>query len=262
MEGCHVIIFISQNPNPNFLFSFHHHASRRRTSSPRRPPLHHHHTIAGDAPATTAPPTAATVTISILFRASTNAHPTCTMPATTSLPSSSPENADAPHTHRSMAAASTLLARPAQFRHASNLHHRFLVRSATIATPFPSSRERSATSRAAHLHFFSIIFSPVPSRLHITTLHCRSAKHFAGAPTPPATLSVRAPVFAGKEAPRRSSRAVTREGEECERETLVLERDTLRHVSASDRTVKLVNWSTLVNWSKSAVNSGQNCKYG
>jgi len=36
MEGCHVIIFISQNPNPNFLFSFHHHGSRRRTSSPRR----------------------------------------------------------------------------------------------------------------------------------------------------------------------------------------------------------------------------------
>jgi len=57
MEGCHVIIFISQNPNPNFLFSFHHHGSRRRTSSPRRPPLHHHHTIAGDAPATTAPTT-------------------------------------------------------------------------------------------------------------------------------------------------------------------------------------------------------------
>ena len=37
---------------------------------------------------------------------------------------------------------------------------------------------------------------------------------------------------------------------------------TLRHVSASDRIVKLVNWSTLVKWSKSAVNSGQNCKYG
>jgi len=30
MEGCHVIIFISQNPNPNFLLSFHHHGSRRR----------------------------------------------------------------------------------------------------------------------------------------------------------------------------------------------------------------------------------------
>ncbi|QCD96264.1 hypothetical protein DEO72_LG6g966 [Vigna unguiculata] len=28
MEGCHVIIFISQNPNPNFLLSFHHHGSR------------------------------------------------------------------------------------------------------------------------------------------------------------------------------------------------------------------------------------------
>ncbi|QCD99713.1 hypothetical protein DEO72_LG7g998 [Vigna unguiculata] len=56
MEGCHVIIFISQNPNPNFLLSFHHHGSRRRTSSPRRSPLHHHHTIAGDAPAATAPP--------------------------------------------------------------------------------------------------------------------------------------------------------------------------------------------------------------
>ncbi|QCE04448.1 hypothetical protein DEO72_LG8g2484 [Vigna unguiculata] len=27
MEGCHVIIFISQNPNPNFLLSFHHHSS-------------------------------------------------------------------------------------------------------------------------------------------------------------------------------------------------------------------------------------------
>jgi len=155
MEGCHVIIFISQNPNPNFLFSFHHHGSRRRTSSPRRPPLHHHHTIVGDAPATTAPPTAATVTISILFRASTNAHPTCTMSATTSLPSSSSENADARHTHISMAATSTSLARPAQYRHASNLHHRFLVRSATIATPFPSSRERSATSRAAHLHLLA-----------------------------------------------------------------------------------------------------------
>jgi len=29
MEGCHVIIFISQNPNPNFLLSFH---------PPRQPP--------------------------------------------------------------------------------------------------------------------------------------------------------------------------------------------------------------------------------
>jgi len=36
MEGCHVIIFISQNPNPNFLLSFHHHGSRRRHL--RQPP--------------------------------------------------------------------------------------------------------------------------------------------------------------------------------------------------------------------------------
>ena len=63
--------------------------------------------------------------------------------------------------------------------------------------------------------------------------------------------------------PRWSSRRQPRsQGEECESETLILERDTLHHVPASDRTVKLVNSGQLVNWSKYAVNSGQNCKYG
>jgi len=51
MDGCHVIIFISQNPNPNFLLSFHHHGSRRRTSSPRRPPLHHQSAVTRIQPA-------------------------------------------------------------------------------------------------------------------------------------------------------------------------------------------------------------------
>jgi len=54
--------------------------------------------------------------------------------------------------------------------------------------------------------------------------------------------------------PRRH--AQPREGEECESETLILERDSLHHVSSCYWTVKLVNWS------KSAVNSGQNCKNG
>jgi len=216
MEGCHVIIFISQNPNPNFLFSFHHHGSRRRTSSPRQPPLHHHHTIAGDAPATTAPPTAATVTISILFRASTNAHPTCTMLATTSLPSSSPENAAACHTHRSMAAASTPLARPAQFRHASNLHHRFLVRSATIATPFPSSREHTTTAPATR--GAPAAPSPQPSSPFVQ-LHRASV-------TPPQPRSTQQQPPRRKFDRRTVSRAVTREEGECESETLILERES------------------------------------
>jgi len=47
-----------------------------------------------------------------------------------------------------------------------------------------------------------------------------------------------------------------REEEECESETLILERYSLRHVSCSYWTVKLVNWS------KPAVNSGQNYKNG
>jgi len=37
---------------------------------------------------------------------------------------------------------------------------------------------------------------------------------------------------------------------------------TLCHVSGYYWTVKLVNWSTLVNWSKLVVNSGQNYKIG
>jgi len=56
MEGCHVIIFIFQNPNPNFLLSFHDHGSRRRTSSPRRPPLHHQSAAARHHCRTTTPP--------------------------------------------------------------------------------------------------------------------------------------------------------------------------------------------------------------
>jgi len=49
---------------------------------------------------------------------------------------------------------------------------------------------------------------------------------------------------------------------QSESETLILERDCLRHVSTCYWTVKLVNWSTLVKWSKSAVNFCQNCKNG
>jgi len=50
------------------------------------------------------------------------------------------------------------------------------------------------------------------------------------------------------------------------RETLILEREsalTRGNLSMDTEMVKTGQlWSTLVNWSKSAVNSGQNCKYG
>jgi len=60
---------------------------------------------------------------------------------------------------------------------------------------------------------------------------------------------------------RQSNRAVTREGEECESETLILERESAL-CATCQHLIEQSNWSTLVNWSKSAVNSGQNCKYG
>jgi len=47
-----------------------------------------------------------------------------------------------------------------------------------------------------------------------------------------------------------------------EAETLVWKESALCHMSGCYWIVKLVNWSTLVNWSKAAVNFGQNCKNG
>jgi len=155
MEGCHVIIFISQNPNPNFLLSFHHHGSRRRTSSPRRPPLHHHHTIAGDAPATTAPPiccnahpTAATVTISILFRASTNAHPTCT-PGSNYLPAVLSSVA---RSCRSTATPPQIVRFSPQFRqHCTSLESTFRFTTTASQTPFPQPPPQIERDERFHL---------------------------------------------------------------------------------------------------------------
>jgi len=45
-----------------------------------------------------------------------------------------------------------------------------------------------------------------------------------------------------------------------EAETLILERDSLRHVSTSDCTVKLVKFGPLVNEATNLVKSGQKVK--
>jgi len=45
-----------------------------------------------------------------------------------------------------------------------------------------------------------------------------------------------------------------------EAETLILERDSLHHMSASDCTVKPVKYGQLVNWAAKLVKSGQKVK--
>ncbi|QCD93157.1 hypothetical protein DEO72_LG5g1228 [Vigna unguiculata] len=120
------------------------------------------------------------------------------------------------------------------------VHHLFCSTAPSPSCRAERHREHTTTPEPPHLHLLASA-SAATTRTSAATAPATTAPH------------------------RRTTmnhRAVTREGEECESETLILEGDSLRHVSASDRTVKLVNWSTLVNWSKSAVNSGQNCKYG
>ncbi|QCE10312.1 hypothetical protein DEO72_LG10g1540 [Vigna unguiculata] len=87
-----------------------------------------------------------------------------------------------------------------------------------------STRKRSHRERTT----IATIFSVVLSRLHTTTLHCRSAKHFAGAPKPPATPSVHAPVLTGKEdlAGKRQQPPSLHLRSQSVRETLILERES------------------------------------
>ena len=61
---------------------------------------------------------------------------------------------------------------------------------------------------------------------------------------------------------KNTSHSRAAKGETMEAETLVWKESALCHMSGCYWIVKLVNWSTLVNWSKAAVNFGQNCKNG
>jgi len=93
-----------------------------------------------------------------------------------------------------------------------SLHH--LLRTAPAPAPFGNHRELEPETCIADLHL-------APPRT------C-TAKHFAGAPTPPATSFVHAPVLVGKEdlARKRQQPPSMHLGSQSVRETLILERES------------------------------------